>query len=105
MAVVAVSQWQANPGRLADLIAAARLAPPVHLRYGGRSRLLTATVAGPNTGILTFITEFDDMAAYAKWSDGIGADPEWQALAAKHITAADAPGKLISASLLRDLPI
>jgi hypothetical protein len=105
MAVAHVTQWRASPGRTAELLELGRQAAKVNARLGARARMMQSLVAGPNSNIINYIVEFDDMAAYSKWADALATDAEFQGLIAKYLAVPNPVGTSISTSLLRDIPL
>ena len=70
MATALVTQWRVAPGRRAEFIQAAGEAKKIHEGLGGRVRMFGATAAGTASGTLSYVLEFDDVAAYAP-DDGL----------------------------------
>jgi len=105
MAVAVVTQFHVTQGRRAQFIKEAGEAKPMHERLGGRVRMYAATAAGANTGMLTYVVEFDDMADYAAWVQKAQTDQPWQALLARTLGSADPSAKAASQSLLVEVPL
>ncbi len=105
MAVAVVTQWQVVQGRRAQFITEAGEAKPIHERLGGRVRMYGATLAGANTGMLTYVLEFDDLPAYAAFSQKLLADTAWLTLVARSIGSADPSARAVSQSLLSEIPL
>lgn len=87
MAVALVTQFQVNPGRNLDFMALVSEAKKIHERVGAKVRVWTATIAGPNTGNVSYVIEHADMSAYAAFSDKLQADKDWQAFVVKAFNA------------------
>ena len=103
MAVVVVAQWQPNPGKAQELLQDAAKVSQIAQRHGARgARVFQALFAGPNSGIISHVFEFDDLAGFASFQGKFEADPEFQQLFAK-ATGANAPATLLSVSLLREV--
>lgn len=83
MAVALVTQFQINPGRNLEFMSLVSEAKKVHERLGGKVRVWTASVAGPNTGNVSYVIEHANLAAYAAFTDKLLADTEWQAFVVK----------------------
>ena len=98
MAVAQVTQFQISPGRNQEFNAQVAEAKGHHERLGGRVRVWQATVAGPNTGLVSYVVEHKDMAAFAAFSDKMGTDAQWLAFVAKIFTA-NPTGTLVSSAL------
>jgi hypothetical protein len=78
LGVVLATQWQALPGRLADFMGKVMESFAHIERMGGRPRAMQSVIgAHPMTTLVS--TAFDDLDAYAAYSDAINADAEWQA--------------------------
>ncbi len=105
MAVAVVTQWQVVQGRRAQFITEAGEAKSIHERLGGRVRMYGATLAGTNTGIITYVIEFDDLAAYAAFSQKLQADKAWLTFVARTIGGADPSARAVSQSLLSEIPL
>lgn len=87
MTVATVTGFQINPGRNQDFMSLVAEAKKIHERLGGKVRVWTATAAGPNTGNVTYVIEYANLAGYAAFSEKLQADKEWQAFAAKAFSA------------------
>jgi hypothetical protein len=103
MAVSTVSRFRANPGKQAELMALLTKAKAMHVAAGGKVRVWTATIAGPDTGSVSYVIEHKTMAAYAKFVDKMAADAKWQAFIAK---AQAAPiSQILSSALITEAAI
>ena len=102
MAVAQVFQFRISPGRNQDFNANVAEGKKIQERLGGRVRVWQATAAGPNTGLVSYVIEHDDLAAFATFATKLQADSEWQTFAAKVFTA-DPSGTLISAALANEI--
>ena len=103
MAVAQVARFRIVPGRNEEFIKNVAAAKKIHERLGGRVRVWTAVAAGPNTGIVSYFIEHDDLAAYADFAAKSAADPEWMEFAAKVLQRADPSGLLQGASLVNEI--
>ena len=102
MAVAQVFQFRIRPGRNQEFNAQVAEAKKIQERLGGRVRVWQATAAGPNTGLVSYVVEHQNLAAFAGFSDKLQADSEWQAFVAKVFTA-DPSGNIISAVLANEM--
>ena len=102
MAVATITQFRINPGRNADFNAQVAEAKGHHERLGGRVRVWQATAAGPNTGVVSYVIEHKDLAAFAAFSDKVATDAQWLAFAAKVFTA-NPSGTLVSGVLATEI--
>jgi hypothetical protein len=102
VAVAQVIQFRINPGRNQEFNAQVAEAKKLQERLGGRVRVWQATAAGPNTGLVSYVIEHPDLAAFAAFSDKLNADSQWQAFVAKVFTA-NPSGTLISAALVNEI--
>lgn len=83
--------WDVKPGRLGDLLSLSEGAADHALQNGARGfRALRAVVAGPQTGIYSTLTRFDDMAVFGRYFDLAHHDPEVRRLIAR-TSGPDAP--------------
>lgn len=102
MAVAQVIQFRITPGRNEEFNKQVAEAKGHHERLGGRVRVWQATVAGPNTAIVSYVIEHKDMAAFAAFSDKVTTDAQWLAFAAKVFTA-NPTGTLVSGALATEI--
>ena len=102
MAVAQVFQFRINPGRNQEFNAQVAEGKKHQERLGGRVRVWQATAAGPNTGLVSYVIEHKDLAAFASFVDKLNADAEWLAFAAKIFTA-NPSGTLMSAVLANEI--
>ena len=102
MAVAQIAQFRINPGKNQEFNAQVAEAKGHHERLGGRVRVWQATAAGPNTGVVSYVIEHKDMAAFAAFSDKVATDAQWLAFAAKTFTA-NPSGTLISGALATEI--
>ena len=103
MAAGLVYQLRPVPGKMAEFFADIAKGSAVGEKYGGKVRWFQSQVAGPNTGTVTVITEFADLAALGAAMDKANADPDWQAVLAKG-QSADASSVILSVSILNEIP-
>jgi hypothetical protein len=102
--VLAVYRYEVRPGRMADF--AAKLREAAAPKFNSPvmplgARLLRSTVPGPDTGGVTLVLEYADMAAFGARNAWESANSEWRRLFA---AAPDSPEKLISVELLTEIP-
>ena len=102
--VATVRQWQAKPGRVENLIQQSRELKPILNGLGGIVSVSQNTFAGAAVGVLSRVTVFEGLAAFRTFQEKAAASAELQALIPK-MQAADAPGVLLSASLIQEIPI
>jgi len=102
MAVAQVIQFRISPGKNQEFNAQVAEAKKLQERLGGRVRVWQATAAGPNTGLVSYVIEHDNLAAFAAFSDKLSADAEWLAFSAK-VFVANPSGTLISAGLANEI--
>lgn len=99
MSVFAAFRYEVQAGRFADFMAklgeagGAKFDSPVMPKS---VRLLRSAVPGPDTGGVTLLIEYEDMAAYGARTAFENADPEWRELFA---AKPDSPERLISVEL------
>lgn len=103
MAVAQVFQFRIVQGKNQEFAAQVAEAKKLQERHGGRVRVWQGTMAGPNTGLVSYVIEHDDMAAFAGFAQKLGADSEWLAFAAKTLQSANPTGALISAALANEI--
>lgn len=103
MSVIAIFKYQVQPGRMADFMT--KLREAAHPRFTSRVmpksfRLFRSTVPGPDTGPVTMMIEYEDMAAYGARTAYENANPEWRAL---FEAKPDSPETLLSVELLTEM--
>jgi hypothetical protein len=103
MAVAQVFQFRIIQGKAQEFNANVAEAKKIQERLGGRVRVWQATLAGQNTGLVSYVVEHNDMAAFASFSEKIGADAEWQAFAARTLLGTNPTGTLLSAVLANEI--
>jgi NIPSNAP len=103
MPVIAIFKYEVKPGRMADFMAklqqagAPRFNSPVMPKS---FRLFRSTVPGPDTGPVTMMIEYEDMAAYGARTTFENANPEWKKL---FEATPDSPERLLSVELLTEM--
>ena len=102
MAVAQVAQFRITQGKAVEFNAQVAEAKKIQERLGGRVRVWQATAAGPNTGLVSYVIEHKDMAAFAAFSDKVATDAQWLAFTAKIFTA-NPSGTLISGALATEI--
>ena len=87
MAVVSVTTMKASPDQFEPLIDGIRKSKVAMERLGGVTnvRLLSAMIAGEQTGTLAFIYESEDFGTFGQFLNASLADPESRALLGLHI--------------------
>lgn len=103
MAVVAIFKYEVRPGRFDDFMAKLKAAagPTFKSTTMPKSvRLFRSTVPGPDTGAVTLMIEYEDMAAYGSRTAFENANPKWRKL---FEATPDSPEKLLSVELLTEL--
>jgi hypothetical protein len=104
MAVAQVIQFRITPGKGVEFNAQAAEAKKIQERLGGHVRVWQATAAGPNSGIVSYVIEHKDLAAFAAFSDKLSADAEWLAFVPKAFSANPA-GTLLSVALASEMTL
>jgi heme-degrading monooxygenase HmoA len=105
MAVFQISRLRVKPGRLQDLLEHQRDVHEINKRHGLVSRrILRASLAGEDVGMVMIVSEFKDLQGYVDWTNGREGDPdyrEWR----KTIPAndPDAAADLLSTILVHDI--
>ena len=99
MTVLLHATWKIRPGRLAETLAVLPGGATLIQKHGGASRSYVATIGGQPQSLVVTV-ECADLAAYAKYSDSLNADPDWQRFLADHVLGADAKVELLSTALL-----
>ncbi len=100
MSVFALFRYEVRPGRHDDFMA--KLGEAAGTKFDSavmpRSvRLLRSAVPGPDTGGITLMIEYADMAAYGARTAFENGNAEWRALFAAQ---PDSPERLVSVELL-----
>jgi hypothetical protein len=103
MSVSNLVSWQTKPGRQAETTAAVVNAKRLFEGLGARVRVYQPLVAGPNVSNLSFLTEFDTMSAYAKFTATLQNNAEWQQQLAV-INSAEAGATLVASTLSVTIP-
>ncbi len=103
MAVVQAIQFRIVQGKTQEFMANVAEARKIQEGLGGRVRVWQAAIAGPNSGVVTYTIEHDDLAAFAAFTDKLQADSEWQAFAAKTMLSANPTGNLLSVALATEI--
>ncbi|MDP9238220.1 MAG: hypothetical protein M3P30_12635 [Chloroflexota bacterium] len=101
MAVATVVRFAINPGKNQEFMALAAEAKKIHERLGGKVRIWNATLAGPDSGNVSYVIEHANIAAYASFSDKMGADAEWLKFVPKAFSANPA-GRALSSVLITE---
>ena len=96
MAVVQAIQFRIVQGKTQEFMANVAEARKMQEAMGGRVRVWQATIAGPNSGIVTYTIEHDDLAAFAAFAEKLQADSAWQAFASKTILSYNPTGNFLS---------
>jgi hypothetical protein len=103
MSVYAVFRYEVMPGRFGDFMAklgeaaSAKFDSPVMPKS---VKLLRSTVPGPDTGGVSLMIEYDDMAAYGARTTFENANAEWRAL---FEAQPDSPERLVSVELFTEI--
>ena len=103
MAVAQLFQFRIVQGKNQEFAAQVAEAKKIQERHGGRVRVWQGTMAGANTGLVSYVIEHEDIAAFASFSQKLGADADWLAFAAKTLGGANPTGTLISAALANEI--
>jgi heme-degrading monooxygenase HmoA len=105
MSVYQMSRLRINPGRLEDFLAHQDAIKEINQRYGlKRRQILRTSIGGDDTGEVVIVSEFDDYAAWARWSEERSKDPEYERW--RQATPAanpDSPARLLSTVLMQDI--
>ncbi len=105
MAIRNVSIFQVHPGRRQEFLKEVAEAKKILERLGVSFRAAETIVGGPNTGNFVVALEFNDMAAFAGFTQKAQADSEWQAFQAKLNGTSSPTRTLLSRSLLTDVQL
>jgi hypothetical protein len=105
MAVRSVSIFQAHPGRRQEFLKDALAAKKILERLGARWRIAETTIGGPNTGSIIVALEFNDMPAFAAFTQKAQRDSKWQAFQARVNGGPDPATTLVSRSLVTDIDL
>ena len=100
MAVVSLSGFATEPGRLADHMAASVEALG-HLRRLGQQAMLLQPISGGDVGTTSMVINYADNAAYAAGTQAIGADEQWQEFWARASAAGAA--RHVESTLMNEL--
>ncbi len=103
MAVIQAIQFRIIQGKNQEFMANVAEGKKIQERLGGRVRVWQGTMAGPNTGVVTYTIEHDDLAAFAAFGEKLQADSDWQAFAMRTLGGANPTGNLISAALATEV--
>jgi hypothetical protein len=103
MAVIQVSQFRVVPGKFQEFTANVAKAKKIHERLGGQVRVWTALIAGPNSGLVSYVIEHKDMAGFATFSDKLAADSEWQQFVVNVLQRADPSGLFQGTALANEM--
>ena len=103
MALLQVAQFRITPGRNQEFNQNVARARQIHERLGAQVRVWMAMAAGPNTGLVTYSIQHQDLAAFAAFADKLAADPEWQQFVVNVVQSADPSGVMQSAALLNEI--
>ncbi|MEP6659423.1 MAG: hypothetical protein ABJD24_05860 [Acidimicrobiales bacterium] len=69
--------WRPRDGKLGEFMGNAAEAKKIHERLGGKVRV-SQTLFGGQPMTVVYVIEHQDMTAFAKFSDKMSADTEWQ---------------------------
>ena len=103
MTVATITQWRPTQGRQQELLASVARAKQIHERLGARVRVWQSTMAGPNAGLLSYVMEFDDLAAYARTVEQLQTDGEWQTFVREVLQAADPVATMVSNGMATEI--
>ncbi len=103
MSVFAAFRYEVKPGRFADFMA--KLGEAASPKFDSpvmpkSVKLLRSAVPGPDTGGITLLIEYEDMAAYGARTALENANAEWRAL---FEAQPDSPERLISVELFTEV--
>jgi hypothetical protein len=93
-----------QPDRLEDAIELSRQAAKMTGRHGAEARLLTADLAGEQTGTMVFLIEFESIDRYAALSEELDSDAELRQLQIS-LTRSTSPVVILSTSLSVEIPL
>jgi hypothetical protein len=104
MAVATVVTWKVEPRRAADFVAKVVQAKKIHERLGAASVNVYQNQIGgePNTAI--YVVGHEDMAAFARFSDAMAADSEWQEFWLNAIAEPQPVATMVSTALISEIP-
>lgn len=103
MSAFAVFRYAVKPGRMPDFMA--KLGEAASPKFDSpvmpkSVKLLRSAVPGPDTGGITLVIEYDDMAAYGARTAYENANAEWRAL---FEAQPDSPEELLSVELFTEI--
>ena len=104
MAVTSLTLWAVRPGKAAEFAANVAQAKAIHTRLGGTVRVRQILFGGPSSHQFAYSIEVADMTAFAKFSDGMASDAEWQKFWMGVSAQPDPSATLVSQSLAQDVP-
>ncbi len=103
MSAFAVFRYRVKPGRMDDFMAKLGQAasPKFDSKVMPKSvKLLRSAVPGPDTGGITLLIEYDDMAAYGARTAFENSNAEWRAL---FDAQPDSPEELLSVEIFTEV--
>ena len=103
MALAQVAQFRMVPGRNQEFVANVATAKKIHERLGAQVRVWTALVAGPNSGMVSYVIEHNDWASFASFNEKLAADSEWQQFVGSVLQRADPSGLFQGAVLANEI--
>jgi len=105
MALAQVAQFRIVPGRNQEFIANVATGKKIHERLGAQVRVWTALVAGPNSGMVSYVIEHKDWASYASFNEKLATDAEWQQFVGSVLQRADPSGLFQGAVLANEITL
>lgn len=103
VAVAQVAQFRIVQGKNQEFNANVATAKKIHERHGARVRVWQGVFAGENTGLVSYVIEHNDLAAYASFAQKLAADSEWLEFAAKTLQSGNPTGTFLSAVLANEI--
>lgn len=105
MTVAWIGLFSVKPGRLQEFLSDVAEAKKIFDRHGAKNfRVFTAAIAGPNSNMVTAVSEYPSHEAWGKIYEALQADPAFQALFEK-LMGPDSTSTFVSTSLLTELPV
>lgn len=104
MAVRSLVQWQPNPGREADTLAAFSEAKRIQEAMGGRARAFQGIADGLGPVVFSYVLETDNMAAYLNILGQLRTSADFRALLQKVVQTPTPAATRVSASVATELP-
>ena len=103
MALRQVAQFRMVPGKAQEFMTNVAAAMKIHERLGAQVRVWTAVVAGPNSGMVSYIIEHKDWTSFGSFNEKLTSDSEWQQFVVNVLQRADPSGLFQGASIANEI--